>query len=132
LKGGFILPRKKDELEKLKEEMLALEEKIKKHEEAKKELKKKQRQIKKEKEKREKEKARKLRTKRLIEIGALAEKYFDIQHGVEEAEVVFKQFADFVKKNKRFRPAEERQTEGISATTSQENSNLPTEKIPAE
>lgn len=44
---------------------------------------------------------RKERTRRLIQIGALSEKYFDLYHSsLEDIEQVFSQFADFVKKNK--------------------------------
>jgi len=44
---------------------------------------------------------RKARTKRLIETGALAEKYFGLEElTVEQREKVFQTFSDFVKKNK--------------------------------
>ena len=44
---------------------------------------------------------RKARTKRLIETGALAEKYFGIEDfTIEQREKVFQTFSDFVKKNK--------------------------------
>ncbi|MGE6489812.1 hypothetical protein [Paenisporosarcina sp. NPDC076898] len=44
---------------------------------------------------------RKARTKRLIETGALAEKYFDLgEDTMEQREKVFQTFSEFVKKNK--------------------------------
>ena len=44
---------------------------------------------------------RKARTKRLIETGALAEKYFGIEDfTIEQREKVFRTFSEFVKKNK--------------------------------
>ncbi|PZX01272.1 relaxasome subunit MobC [Psychrobacillus insolitus] len=44
---------------------------------------------------------RKARTKRLIETGALAEKYFGIEDfTIEQREKVFQTFSDFVKNNK--------------------------------
>ena len=44
---------------------------------------------------------RKARTKRLIETGALAEKYFGIEDfTIEQREKVFQTFSEFVKKNK--------------------------------
>lgn len=44
---------------------------------------------------------RKARTKRLIETGALAEKYFGIEdYTIEQREKVFQTFSDFVKTNK--------------------------------
>lgn len=44
---------------------------------------------------------RKARTKRLIETGALAEKYFGLEElTVEQREKVFQTFSEFVKKNK--------------------------------
>ena len=44
---------------------------------------------------------RKVRTKRLIETGALAEKYFGIEDfTIEQREKVFQTFSEFVKKNK--------------------------------
>ena len=44
---------------------------------------------------------RKARTKRLIETGALAEKYFGLEDlTVEQREKVFQTFSEFVKKNK--------------------------------
>jgi len=44
---------------------------------------------------------RKVRTKRLIETGALAEKYFGIEDfTIEQREIVFQTFSEFVKKNK--------------------------------
>jgi len=44
---------------------------------------------------------RKARTKRLIETGALAEKYFGLEElTVEQREKVFQTFSAFVKKNK--------------------------------
>ena len=44
---------------------------------------------------------RKARTKRLIETGALAEKYFDLaEDSMEQREKVFQTFSEFVKKNK--------------------------------
>lgn len=44
---------------------------------------------------------RKARTKRMIETGALAEKYFGLEDlTVEQREKVFQTFSEFVKKNK--------------------------------
>ncbi|WP_368298893.1 hypothetical protein [Cytobacillus firmus] len=44
---------------------------------------------------------RKKRTRRLIQIGALSEKYFDLYHNdLHEIEEVFSQFANYVKANK--------------------------------
>lgn len=44
---------------------------------------------------------RKKRTHRLIQIGALAEKYFNLyQLDISDVEEVFSQFSDFVKSNK--------------------------------
>ena len=44
---------------------------------------------------------RKARTKRLIETGALAEKYFGVEdYTIEQREKVFQTFSEFVKKNK--------------------------------
>jgi hypothetical protein len=44
---------------------------------------------------------RKERTRRLIETGALAEKYFEIHNlSISEREELFKMFANFVKANK--------------------------------
>lgn len=44
---------------------------------------------------------RKKRTRRLIQIGALSEKYFDLYHNdLHEVEEVFLQFANYVKANK--------------------------------
>jgi len=44
---------------------------------------------------------RKVRTKRLIETGALAEKYFGLEElTIEQREKVFQTFSEFVKKNK--------------------------------
>ncbi|MGG4506350.1 hypothetical protein ABEW77_10910 [Heyndrickxia sporothermodurans] len=44
---------------------------------------------------------RKKRTRRLIQIGALSEKYFDLYHNdLHEVEEVFSQFANYVKANK--------------------------------
>ena len=44
---------------------------------------------------------RKARTKRLIETGALAEKYFELEDfTIEQREKVFQTFSEFVKKNK--------------------------------
>ncbi|PKR83073.1 hypothetical protein [Heyndrickxia camelliae] len=44
---------------------------------------------------------RKERTRRLIQIGALSEKYFDLYHlDLKEIEEVYFQFADFVKSNR--------------------------------
>ena len=45
-------------------------------------------------------KERKERTRRLIEIGAIFEKYFEIT-SVEEAENIAKQFSEFVKSKKQ-------------------------------
>lgn len=47
------------------------------------------------------EKERKQRTNRLIQTGALAEKYFGIEHlTIEHREELFKIFAEFISKNK--------------------------------
>lgn len=47
------------------------------------------------------EKERKQRANRLIQTGALAEKYFGIEHlTIEQREELFKIFADFISKNK--------------------------------
>lgn len=47
------------------------------------------------------EKERKKRTNRLIQTGALAEKYFEMEHlTIEQREELFKIFADFISKNK--------------------------------
>lgn len=44
---------------------------------------------------------RKERTRRLIQIGALAEKYFDLKHNsIEEVEEIFLQFSAYVKNKK--------------------------------
>lgn len=44
---------------------------------------------------------RKIRTRRLIQIGALSEKYFDLYNNdLHEIEEIFSQFANFVKTNK--------------------------------
>ncbi|KGX85205.1 hypothetical protein [Pontibacillus litoralis] len=44
---------------------------------------------------------RKKRTRRLIQIGALSEKYFDLhQNDLHEVEEIFSQFSNFVKSNK--------------------------------
>lgn len=44
---------------------------------------------------------RKERTRRLIQTGALAEKYFDIENlSISEREQLFKMFANFIKANK--------------------------------
>lgn len=48
---------------------------------------------------RESQKERKARTKRLIEVGAIFEKYFEIE-GKEKAEVIAKNISDTVKKTK--------------------------------
>lgn len=46
------------------------------------------------------EKERKQRASRLIQTGALAEKYFGIEHlSIEKREELFKIFADFISKN---------------------------------
>lgn len=47
------------------------------------------------------EKERKQRANRLIQTGALAEKYFGIEHlTIEQREELFKIFADFISENK--------------------------------
>jgi hypothetical protein len=46
-----------------------------------------------------KQRERKERTKRLVQTGAIFEKYFDC-HSVEEAEQIARQFADYVKEKK--------------------------------
>jgi multidrug resistance efflux pump len=46
------------------------------------------------------EKERKERTRRLIQVGAIFEKYFDI-HSVEEAEAMAAKFSEEVKKSKQ-------------------------------
>ncbi|WP_079707683.1 DUF3847 domain-containing protein [Paraliobacillus ryukyuensis] len=44
---------------------------------------------------------RKKRTHRLIQIGALSEKYFDLYHNdLDEIEKIFHQFANYIKGNK--------------------------------
>ena len=44
---------------------------------------------------------RKERTRRLIQTGALCEKYFEIENlSIEQREKFFKYFCDFIKKNK--------------------------------
>lgn len=44
---------------------------------------------------------RKERTRRLIQIGALSEKYFDLYHSdLDDIEEIFSQFSNFVKSNK--------------------------------
>ena len=49
----------------------------------------------------ETKKARKERARRLIETGALAEKYFEMQNlSISEKEEVFKMFSAFINKNK--------------------------------
>lgn len=53
------------------------------------------------KEKLERQKERKKRANRLIETGALAEKYFEIHKlSIAEREELFKMFATFIKSNK--------------------------------
>ncbi|EQC0678398.1 TPA: hypothetical protein ACUWRN_002947 [Listeria monocytogenes] len=43
---------------------------------------------------------RKQRTRNLIQSGALAEKYFNIQHlSLEQKEIIFKMFSDYVNEN---------------------------------
>lgn len=45
--------------------------------------------------------SRKKRTRRLIQIGALSEKYFDLYNNdLHEVEEIFSQFANYVKANK--------------------------------
>jgi DNA gyrase/topoisomerase IV subunit A len=45
--------------------------------------------------------SRKARTRRLIQIGALAEKYYDLDgNDLHEVEEIFKQFSSYVKANK--------------------------------
>jgi len=45
--------------------------------------------------------SRKARTRRLIQVGALAEKYFDLNNNdLYEVEEIFKQFSSYVKANK--------------------------------
>ncbi|AIF68413.1 hypothetical protein GZ22_18475 (plasmid) [Terribacillus saccharophilus] len=45
--------------------------------------------------------SRKERTRRLIQIGALSEKYFELnQNDLQEVEEIFKQFSAYVKSNK--------------------------------
>lgn len=45
--------------------------------------------------------SRKKRTRRLIQIGALSQSYFDLEHNdLHEIEEIFKQFASYVKANK--------------------------------
>lgn len=44
---------------------------------------------------------RKKRTRRLIQIGALSQNYFDLEHNdLHEIEEIFKQFSSYVKANK--------------------------------
>ncbi|MCY8737546.1 hypothetical protein P8881_19620 [Bacillus haynesii] len=53
------------------------------------------------KEKFKKEEKRRLRTKRLIEIGAKTQKYFELEHNsIEEIEEILFQFSEYVKHNK--------------------------------
>ncbi|MBV4417009.1 DUF3847 domain-containing protein [Clostridium tyrobutyricum] len=43
---------------------------------------------------------RKKRTRRLIQTGALAEKYFNIEHlSIEDREAIFSMFAEYIKTN---------------------------------
>lgn len=51
-------------------------------------------------ENRMKEQERKERTRRLIQVGAIFEKYFEIQ-GQEQAELIASSLAEYVKKNKQ-------------------------------
>lgn len=45
--------------------------------------------------------SRKERTRRLIQVGALAEKYFDLEgNDLNEVEEIFKQFSSYIKSNK--------------------------------
>lgn len=54
---------------------------------------------------------RKERTRRLIQKGALAEKYFDIEDlSVEETEQLFKMVSAFVKEKKKMLPKSEDET----------------------
>lgn len=44
---------------------------------------------------------RKERTRRLIQLGALSEKYFDLYHSdLEDVEEIFSQFSNFIKNHK--------------------------------
>nr|WP_173026358.1 hypothetical protein [Aeromonas sp. Ne-1]AKO69672.1 hypothetical protein [Aeromonas sp. Ne-1] len=77
------------------------QEPIKDFEEKIKELKKKKNELVRELKGKEKSEYRKQRARRLIETGALAEKYFEIENlTISEREEVFKMFANFVKANK--------------------------------
>ncbi|GMG76933.1 hypothetical protein ICR95_25725 (plasmid) [Priestia megaterium] len=76
--------------------MPTIEEKLKKIEEQKTKLLKQEKELK----QRAKEKERRERTRRLVQVGAIFEKYFDIT-GQEEAEQVAIQFGDMVKAQKR-------------------------------
>ncbi|OZS77301.1 hypothetical protein CF394_12160 [Tetzosporium hominis] len=63
------------------------------------ELKKKKNQLQNETKRRASWEQRKLRTKRLIETGALAEKYFGLEEfTIEQREKIFKTFSDFIKR----------------------------------
>lgn len=63
-------------------------------------LKKKKNDILKQEQYRASQKYRKERARRLIETGALAEKYFDIEHlSLEDKEEIFEMFSTFVKSN---------------------------------
>jgi hypothetical protein len=65
-------------------------------------LKKKKRQLEKELEYRQENEERKKRTRRLIETGALVEKYFEInpELNMEDREELFKMFSNFITSNK--------------------------------
>ncbi|MGG1021101.1 conjugal transfer protein TraD [Bacillus paralicheniformis] len=65
-------------------------------------LKKKKRQLEKELKYRQENEERKKRTRRLIETGALVEKYFEIspELNMEEREELFKMFSNFITSNK--------------------------------
>lgn len=63
------------------------------------ELKKKKNQLQNETKRRASWEQRKLRTKRLIETGALAEKYFGLEEfTIEQREKIFQTFSDFIKR----------------------------------
>jgi urocanate hydratase len=85
----------KDKKNSKQEELLELQKKINKLIETEKRL---SRNIK----SRERSDYRRKRARRLIETGALIEKYFDIDESIsiEEREEIFKMFSEFVKKNK--------------------------------
>lgn len=76
-------------LQKHDDELQRIEMRLSQLQERKKEIERKRKQI-----------ERKARTKRLIETGALIEKYFEIEHlSIEEREELLKVFATYIKSN---------------------------------